>query len=254
MTSDLTIMSLKSRINKRGGKARCINCGELTVDTAVYAIVNELLPRGLFCEECKRNRNDAELLEAEWRGRLWEKIYRENILALLSRAGVPPWYRGCTLENFQPNPPDSRPSFITGPTGTGKTHLAVGFLRVKLLDKGGDEGRFLRTVDLFQNIRRSFSEKSGITEHALLELYGEKTPFLVLDDLGAENLTGFVVQTLYDLIDNRYSWRLPTIITSNLSLEQLASHYGSHGDRLASRIAGMGPTLALKGKDRRWQK
>jgi len=88
----------------------------------------------------------------------------------------------------------------------------------------------------------------------LLDHYGAKVVLLVLDDLGAEKVSDFVLQTLYDLLDRRYGECLETIITSNLSLDQLTVHYGSHGDRLASRIAGMGPALVLKGKDRRWQR
>ncbi len=146
------------------------------------------------------------------------------------------------------------PSFITGPTGVGKTHLAVGFLREELLAKGQEAGRFLRAVDFLKNIRCSFRNDNGADERAILNLYGRGTPFLVLDDLGAEKVTDFAVQTLYDLIDFRYGNCLVTLITSNLSLDELANHYGSHGHRLASRIAGMGPTLVLKGKDRRWER
>ena len=86
-----------------------------------------------------------------------------------------------------------------------------------------------------------------------LEFYRAKVPFLLLDDLGAEKVSDFTLQTLYDLLDRRYGECLETLITSNLTLGQLAEHYGLHGDRLASRIAGMGTTLAIKGKDRRWE-
>ena len=76
----------------------------------------------------------------------------------------------------------------------------------------------------------------------------------MIDDLGTERETPLVQEALYNIIDHRAGYRLPTVITSNLELERVAEHYGEFGDRLASRIAGMGETLGLVGKDRRWQK
>jgi DNA replication protein DnaC len=76
----------------------------------------------------------------------------------------------------------------------------------------------------------------------------------VIDDLGTERSTPLVQEALYSIIDYRAGHRLPTIITSNFSLDQVTEHYGDFGERLASRIFCMGETLILEGKDRRWQK
>jgi DNA replication protein DnaC len=58
-------------------------------------------------------------------------------------------------------------------------------------------------------------------------------------------------KSFYLIINQRYGNEMPTIITSNLTLDQVA---GNYGDRLASRIAGMGTELVLDGKDRRLQR
>lgn len=76
-------------------------------------------------------------------------------------------------------------------------------------------------------------------------------PFLVLDDLGTEKLSDWVQEKLYAILDWRYGQELPTLVTSNLTLAELASHYRAHGPRLASRIAGMGEEVELRGRDRR---
>ena len=68
---------------------------------------------------------------------------------------------------------------------------------------------------------------------------------------GLKNSLILSCKHFYDILDRRYGECLETLITSNLTLEQLARHYESHGDRLASRIAGMGAVMVLKGKDRR---
>ena len=72
-------------------------------------------------------------------------------------------------------------------------------------------------------------------------------PFLILDDLGAEKFTEWVAEAVYDLIDHRYAWMKPTIITSNLDPVRLSELFGA---RLASRISS-GRVVHLTGRDRR---
>ena len=74
------------------------------------------------------------------------------------------------------------------------------------------------------------------------------TPLLILDDLGAEKTTDWALQSLYIIINKRLSEELQTIITSNLSLDELRDKIG---DRIASRIAGMCKIVKLTGRDRR---
>jgi DNA replication protein DnaC len=204
-----------------------------------------------LCETCQ-GAVDAERREAEAQQARRERAGRlRNIDYLLAVAGVPLRWRSCARENFQGRAPAKAPAFITGPVGTGKTHLAVAFLREMLIERGAEAGRFLRVVNLFAEIRECFRRDSATTEMGLLRRYGDQVYFLVLDDLGAEKETEYVEQTLYDLIDRRYGNMLPTLITSNLSLEEIAEHYRNHGDRLVSRIIGMGHVMALSGKDHR---
>ena len=74
---------------------------------------------------------------------------------------------------------------------------------------------------------------------------------LALDDIGSEKATDWALQMLYLLIDRRYSQMLKTIITSNLTLDQIADRLD---DRISSRIAGMCKIVSIKGKDRRLAK
>lgn len=104
------------------------------------------------------------------------------------------------------------------------------------MQHGEHHGRILEAVELFLKLRDTFSKDSPLDESGILTGY-VNVPLLVLDDLGAEKVSDYVKQTLYLLINKRYGDCRDTIITSNLSLEEIGQSYG---DRLASRIAGMG--------------
>ena len=71
---------------------------------------------------------------------------------------------------------------------------------------------------------------------------------ICIDDIGSANSkSDFVATTLSQIIDTRYRNNLATIYTSNLSEDELASHYGSRiADRILSDIS-----IELKGQGRR---
>ena len=71
---------------------------------------------------------------------------------------------------------------------------------------------------------------------------------LALDDLGSEQVTDWVREQLFLVINSRYEQMLPTIITTNDSLESLEEHVGQ---RITSRIAGMCQGVVLDGPDYR---
>ena len=73
---------------------------------------------------------------------------------------------------------------------------------------------------------------------------------LVLDDLGVGGNSDWVLKTIYTLIDVRYSGFRPTIVTTNLSLNDIANRLDT---RLASRLAG-GLVVELDVPDRRLRK
>jgi DNA replication protein DnaC len=55
-------------------------------------------------------------------------------------------------------------------------------------------------------------------------------PLLVLDDLGTENATSWAREKLFQIINYRYQERLPTVVTTNHTLDELEP-------RLVSRLA-----------------
>jgi hypothetical protein len=76
------------------------------------------------------------------------------------------------------------------------------------------------------------------------------SPRLVIDDLGAEYLDakGFLASMLDSLWDYRYSHRLPTVVTTNLSLKQFQARYS---ERIKDRLRECGDFVEVSGESMR---
>lgn len=186
-------------------------------------------------------------------GRLrWQTLRdarKNNFEAYIEACGVPELFR-TTKETI-----DGRSLYITGDCGVGKTYTAVSIMRgfAKNLSCGnfvtpfGNLPIFVNVPELLMKIRTCFNSDSKTTEEAMLWKYFD-TKLLVLDDLGAEKTSEWALQSLYVIINKRGSEKRQTIITSNLTLNEINDKLS---DRIASRIRGMCNIVVMKGKDRR---
>lgn len=125
--------------------------------------------------------------------------------------------------------------YITGPVGSGKTFLACCIANALL--EGGREVLFLVVPDLLDEIKATYDyqQQTAYSEQDLLDT-ARKVELLILDDLGAHNYTEWVRNKIYSIINYRVNHQLPTIITSNISLEDLDNFLG---ERTTSRIFQM---------------
>lgn len=134
---------------------------------------------------------------------------------------------------------------LIGPTGTGKTHISTA-IAGELIHKGYDV-----IYDSAQNILSDFEadrfRNSYGREESRSDKYLECT-LLIIDDLGTEFSNQFTLSTLYNLLNTRQNRGLATIISTNLSPDELAKKYE---DRIYSRIIGTAKVMPFVGKDRR---
>ena len=142
--------------------------------------------------------------------------------------------------------------FINGEPGTGKTFLAS--LIASNLIRQGKQILFSDVPSLLTDLKRTF--KDGKTKEA--DLIDElcKVPILFLDDLGAEQVSGWSIERLYIILNSRINESLPTIITSNFTLQGLENRYTINNDtktrarQIADRINDF-EVVGIKGTSRR---
>lgn len=133
--------------------------------------------------------------------------------------------------------------FLIGKTGVGKTHLSLSIAKV-VIEKGftvayGSVLNYLRFIEKEHFGRSESNNKDTLQTLINIDL-------LVLDDLGSEFQTGFYESVLYNIINSRLNMGLPTIISSNLSTNELQSRYN---DRIISRIFGLYNIILCVGQD-----
>ncbi len=118
-----------------------------------------------------------------------------------------------------------------GGYGCGKTHLAAAIANVA--EQAGQRVVFAIVPDLLDHLRATFAPSSDIAYDALFEKVRESA-LLVLDDFGAENSTAWATEKLFQLINYRYNYRMPTVITTNHRL------LAQMDERIRSRLSDLG--------------
>jgi len=113
---------------------------------------------------------------------------------------------------------------LAGPTGVGKTHLALAIAWEWFED--GFSVIFTRVDDLLDDLRWGYDDRSY---HEKLERI-RRCALLVLDDLGAEHAKEWAGEKIDRIVDWRYVSRMPLVVTTNARSEDLAP-------RVASRLA-----------------
>lgn len=127
--------------------------------------------------------------------------------------------------------------FVYGNTGVGKTYFCHAISNQK-------NTRVENFVFLLSEYRDYMMK--GFYNEKIKELCNED--YLIIDDIGSEKTSDFVIEFLYTIINRRYENMKRTILTTNLKFKDFSDRYG---DRVLSRIAEMCVLVELKGEDKR---
>jgi len=113
---------------------------------------------------------------------------------------------------------------FAGDNGCGKTHLAAAIANYRL--KEGRPAKFVVVPDLLDHLRSTFSPESPVSYDQLFEEV-KNAPLLVLDDFGKQSTTSWAEEKLFQIINHRYNHQLPTVFTTNCSLDEISSPISS---------------------------
>lgn len=155
-----------------------------------------------------------------------------------------------TCQNFVKNfNSDYHNLFFYGTVGTGKSFLS-GCVAKELIEKGNVVIYFSST-SLFETLSKNSFDFRAKEEfnHLLEDLY--TCDLLIIDDLGTELTNTFVASQLFACLNERHLRKKATVISTNLSLEELRDRYS---DRIFSRITSNFEVCKLTGPDIRMYK
>lgn len=139
--------------------------------------------------------------------------------------------------------------FISGQSGSGKTHICTAICN-EIIRQGG-------RLKYFQWVKDGSRLKQLVTDPdryekeitGLIEM-----PFFYLDDLFKSKVTDADMRLLYEIINGRYNMGLPTILSSERSLQHLKNLQEGDGEAIAGRIfetCGKGEyCIELSGSDK----
>jgi DNA replication protein DnaC len=111
---------------------------------------------------------------------------------------------------------------VSGPVGTGKTHLLASVLRYLCLEKLV-AARYVEISFLYSEIRKGFGEgRSSLDIIAPLA----EVPVLAIDELGKGKMSPFEQETVDELVSRRYNAGRPTFFATNYRLTEKAERGG----------------------------
>ena len=254
------LRGLKNRYNLESRREQLRECEERDAILATRPAGCRCLGYGRDGDGAFCGCPDGVAAEAEHES-LASRQRTEVIANLIGRAGIPPRFADISAATFPAHGSRAasdvaawRPTFercglfLFGPYGRGKTGLAVSALRSHI-ERTATFGAFVVVLDLLDAIRENYDRKPGTESTTDLLTRVKTAPFLVLDDIGAERTSGWVRERMHAIINHRHGACLATIITSNLSLEELAREHMD--ERTCWRIREMCEAVQIDGANLR---
>ena len=149
------------------------------------------------------------------------------------------------VNNFDTFYKDGKGLLLYGGVGTGKTYIAC-MIANALIDEGYPV--------LVTNFARILSTLQGTYDKQEYLDSLNQFKLLIIDDLGIERDTGYAKEQVFNIIDSRYRAGLPMIITTNLTMQKLATESELADKRVYDRILERCYPVEVAGKSRRMEK
>ena len=189
-------------------------------------------------EQAERDRRDAEEAKIRWANSM-------------DQAGIPERFRDRTLDNYETSTPGQtkalewakdyahgfaevletgRSMLFLGRPGTGKTHLGCAIAQY-LIGKGLTA--YYSTVQrALRRVKDTWSRDAAESEATAIKAM-TSVDLLVLDEIGVQFGSDTEKTLLFDILNERYERRRPTLLLSNLAKEDVAKFLG---ERVMDRL------------------
>lgn len=198
-----------------------------------------------ICEEERRARDEAEREERERLERLAHWLRR------IEYAGIPERFRNRSLQNFTAETEaqakalafasgyaerfdevleTGRSALFIGKPGTGKTHLAVGIGMSAMRDNRSV--LFTTVIRALRRVKDTWNRDSQESESEAVAAL-TYPDLLILDEVGVQFGSEAEKLILFDVLNERYERRRPTLLLSNLGLNEVRAYLG---ERIFDRL------------------
>jgi DNA replication protein DnaC len=200
------------------------------------------------CPQCAANQQATEQREAEERDAAAKHFAWQR---KLGEAAIPERFRSRTLESYTPAGDGQRSALafsqeyacnfstaietgrsaiFCGKPGTGKTHLAVG-IGLEVM-RSGRLVLFTTAQRAFRRMKDAWRSDSNESEGDVIRLLVQPD-LLILDEIGVQFGTKFEENALFDILNERYEKRRPSLLLSNLTAPEVRTFLG---ERVYDRI------------------
>lgn len=160
---------------------------------------------------------DARFTEATF-SNFEQTKHNERIFRLASRY----------VEKFDELVQKNQGLLFWGDVGTGKSYTAACIANA-LLDRGVPVV-MTSFIKLLEELQRGDETESGLLSRL------EQAKLVIFDDLGAERNTQYAMEKVYSFVDSRYRSKLPMLLTTNLTIQDMMNETDMQCKRIYDRL------------------